>query len=92
MDVCPVKAIYRDPQIGIVKVKTEVCIGCRKCIFACPFGAVFFNVKERIVLKCDLCEGDPKCVKFCKTGAIRYRKASTVEMKNMVIVMRSARR
>ena len=36
--VCPVRATYARPD-GVVVVDYEVCIGCRYCLAACPYGA-----------------------------------------------------
>jgi molybdopterin-containing oxidoreductase family iron-sulfur binding subunit len=40
-DVCPTKATFRRAD-GIVLVDRHICIGCRYCVMACPFGARFF--------------------------------------------------
>jgi anaerobic carbon-monoxide dehydrogenase iron sulfur subunit len=72
MNVCPVKAISRDEKLGYVKIDYDICIGCRACVSACPFGAMNFNSTDRKVFKCDLCEGDPQCVRFCEVNAIEY--------------------
>lgn len=78
MNVCPVKAISRDDEMGLVEVDYDVCIGCRSCVAVCPFGAMGFNVIDRRVFKCDLCDGDPQCVRFCDVKAIEYIDAEAV--------------
>ena len=78
--VCPVKAISRDEELGRVFVDYDVCIGCRACIGACPFGAMSFNLKEKQVFKCDLCDGDPQCVRFCEVKAVDFIDADEVSI------------
>jgi Fe-S-cluster-containing hydrogenase component 2 len=68
---CVKNAISRDEK-GIIKVDKDKCIGCRMCVAACPFGAVFSFKGE--IIKCDLCDGEPVCVKYCSTNAIRYEE------------------
>jgi carbon-monoxide dehydrogenase iron sulfur subunit len=84
--VCPVKAISRDEEKGHVFVDYDVCIGCRSCIGACPFGAMSFNLKEKKVFKCDLCDGAPQCVRFCEVKAVDFIDVDEVS----VIKKRSA--
>lgn len=78
MNVCPVRAISRDPDFGFVKVDHEVCIGCRSCVGICPFGAMGYNDTTHQVFKCDLCGGDPQCVRFCEVNALEYVPAERV--------------
>ncbi len=78
MNVCPVKALSRDEDLGFVTVDYDVCIGCRSCVAVCPFGAMNYNVIDKKVFKCDLCGGDPQCVRFCEVKAVEYVDADRV--------------
>jgi len=80
MNVCPVKAISRDEELGRVFVDYDVCIGCRSCVAVCPFGAMNFNIKDKQVFKCDLCDGEPQCVRFCEEKAIDYLEMDDVSI------------
>jgi carbon-monoxide dehydrogenase iron sulfur subunit len=77
MAVCPVKAISRDEELNMNRLNHEVCIGCRMCVAACPFGAMNFNVDTKRVFKCDLCHGEPQCAQFCQAKAVEYVEATT---------------
>ena len=78
MNICPVKAISRDEQLGRVTVDYDVCIGCRSCVGVCPFGAMSFNAIDKQVFKCDLCDGEPQCVRFCEEKAVDFIEADEV--------------
>lgn len=43
--VCPVRATYKSPD-GVVLVDQNICIGCRLCMGACPYGARYFNFSD----------------------------------------------
>ncbi|MBW1782851.1 MAG: 4Fe-4S binding protein [Deltaproteobacteria bacterium] len=76
-DACPVDAISRNDQ-GIVLIDDDVCIGCRECVEACPFGAMQYEEAEEIAIKCDLCverlaqNMKPACMSVCPTGCIHF--------------------
>jgi carbon-monoxide dehydrogenase iron sulfur subunit len=78
VEVCPTKACHVDPKLSRVVIDKDVCIGCKTCIIACPFGAPFFDYATGVSVKCDYCDGDPQCVRICKEDAIRYIDASQV--------------
>ena len=83
MNVCPQKAISRDEELNRVIIIEDLCIGCRACVVACPFGAMGYDQIEKKIIKCDLCDGDPLCTQFCETKAIEYVEASTINYKKM---------
>ena len=37
--VCPTGASYKREEDGIVLVNADICIGCKLCSWACPYGA-----------------------------------------------------
>lgn len=72
MHACPVEAITLNEATGAKEVINDVCVGCKVCTIACPFGTVNYNHDSGKVIKCDLCGGDPECAKACPTEAITY--------------------
>ena len=91
---CPTGAIYRDPEYGVVLVNRDLCIGCRYCSWACPFGAPQFG-GDGLMQKCDLCIDrlrngqQPACVEYCCGGAI---KAGPVEQMESEVRSKAAGR
>ena len=77
MNVCPAKAITRDPEFGVVLPNPDRCLGCHYCSWACEFGAPQFN-DDGLMFKCDGCidrlrEGKkPACVESCCGGALAF--------------------
>ena len=69
---CPVDAIVINLETGARVVLENVCVGCKVCTIACPFGTINYSQATGKVIKCDLCGGDPECVKACPTEAILY--------------------
>ena len=71
LPACPVGAISRTESANqILVVDRDTCIGCGRCISACPFGAILFDPVLNKAFKCELCGGEPACVEFCPTSAI----------------------
>jgi sulfite dehydrogenase (quinone) subunit SoeB len=79
--VCPTGASYKRAEDGIVLVNEDLCIGCKLCSWACPYGAREFDADEGVMKKCTLCidriyndnlapeERQPACVMVCPTKA-----------------------
>jgi ferredoxin/formate-dependent nitrite reductase membrane component NrfD len=67
--------MYRRPD-GIVDFDKSVCIGCKACIAACPYDAIFINPEDHSAEKCNFCAHrldiglEPACVVVCPTEAI----------------------
>ena len=82
--VCPTGASYKRAEDGIVLVNEDICIGCKLCSWACPYGAREFDQDDGVMKKCTLCidriynenldEVDrvPACVATCPTGARHF--------------------
>ena len=72
---CPTKAMYRRDD-GIVDFSKEICIGCKACMAACPYDAIFINPEDHSAEKCNMCAHrldvglEPACVTVCPTEAI----------------------
>jgi anaerobic carbon-monoxide dehydrogenase iron sulfur subunit len=72
IEICPTKARIRVEKTGAVITNTDICVGCKSCIYACPFAAPSINPDSGKTMTCDLCDGDPLCVRFCVYRAISY--------------------
>jgi Fe-S-cluster-containing hydrogenase component 2 len=83
MHACPVEAIKLNPLTGAKEVNEAICVGCKVCTIACPFGTVNYNADSGKVIKCDLCGGDPQCAKACPTSAITYIDANWTGLERM---------
>ena len=72
---CPTAAMYRRED-GIVDFDKSICIGCKACIAACPYDAIFINPEDHSAEKCNFCAHrldvglEPACVTVCPTEAI----------------------
>lgn len=51
----PGNAIRKEPVYGIVLIDKDKCIGCKRCVAACPYGAPRYNPYTKKTEKCTLC-------------------------------------
>lgn len=85
---CPTGAANKDPTTGMVRINQAVCVGCRRCAAACPYGAPQFNAATAKTEKCSGCWNRvvdetagspavranvrPACVAACPARALRF--------------------
>jgi anaerobic dimethyl sulfoxide reductase subunit B (iron-sulfur subunit) len=86
VEVCPVNAISKRDD-GIVTINKDVCIGCRYCEWACPYGAPQFNEEKGYMTKCDFCQDlqakgeNPACADACVMRAIEFGELEALRAK-----------
>lgn len=75
---CPTGAMQKDDETGVVWTDHEVCIGCKTCQTACPYGAPTYSEDDGFMLKCDMCADErslgrkPVCVAACPMRALDF--------------------
>ena len=75
VEICPVEALFfRDD--GIVDFDKNRCIGCKSCMQACPYDALYIDPENHTAAKCNYCAHridiglEPACVNVCPEHAI----------------------
>jgi len=72
MDICPTGARLRDPETDAVVTDEKRCVGCKSCIYACPYAAPTIHPATKRTMTCDLCKGLPVCTQVCTAGALSF--------------------
>jgi Fe-S-cluster-containing dehydrogenase component/formate-dependent nitrite reductase membrane component NrfD len=73
--ICPTVALYRRSD-GIVDFDNRRCIGCKSCMQACPYDALYIDPATNTAAKCHYCAHrvevglEPACVIVCPERAI----------------------
>ena len=76
MAICPTSALFRADN-GVVDFQDDNCIGCKACMNACPYDALYINPATNTANKCNFCNHrievglEPSCVVVCPTEAIK---------------------
>lgn len=94
VEKCPVGAMHKREEDGIVLVNTEACVGCGTCGRVCPYGVPQYSImegnwegKKRKARKCDLCidlleKGEkPACVTACTCRALDFGELKDLKKK-----------
>ena len=74
--ICPTNALFR-AENGVVDFDDDNCIGCKGCMNACPYDAIYINPATNTANKCNFCNHrieqnlEPSCVTVCPTHAIK---------------------
>ncbi len=81
VSVCPVGAMHKTPE-GPVVYNSTICLGCRYCMMACPYGIPRYLWAEPVpyVRKCIMCHDkimsgeldQPGCTNACPKDATIY--------------------
>jgi Fe-S-cluster-containing dehydrogenase component/formate-dependent nitrite reductase membrane component NrfD len=75
VEICPVTAMYQRKD-GIVDFDADLCIGCKACMQACPYDAIYIDPERNTAAKCNYCAHrtevglEPACVTVCPEQAI----------------------
>jgi Fe-S-cluster-containing dehydrogenase component/formate-dependent nitrite reductase membrane component NrfD len=73
--ICPTTALFKRDD-GIVDFNDSSCIGCKSCMNACPYDALYINPETQTAHKCNFCTQrievglEPSCVVVCPTQSI----------------------
>jgi len=73
--ICPTRALYKRPD-GIVDFDSDRCIGCKSCMQACPYDALYIDPSSHTAAKCNYCAHrtelglEPACSVVCPEHAI----------------------
>ena len=75
VDICPTEALFVRSD-GIVDFDKDRCIGCKSCMQACPYDALYIDPETHTAAKCNYCAHridiglEPACVNVCPEEAI----------------------
>jgi len=75
VEICPTESLYIRKD-GIVDFDKDRCIGCKSCMQACPYDALYIDPETSTAAKCNYCAHridvglEPACVNVCPEHAI----------------------
>ena len=75
VEICPASALFHSPN-GVVDFDNKRCVGCKSCMQACPYEALYIDPSTKTAAKCNFCAHrletglKPSCEIVCPTQAI----------------------
>ena len=94
ISICPTNALFRASN-GVVDFDDENCIGCKGCMNACPYDAIYINPATNTANKCNFCNHrieqglEPSCVVVCPTHAIKVADLDDPDHETTSLIARS---
>ncbi|MEF9918179.1 MAG: 4Fe-4S binding protein, partial [Eubacterium sp.] len=68
---CEEKAITKNAK-GVYMINKKLCVGCLKCVDACPFGLIVKAEEKESPTKCIACG---ICVKACPVEILEIKES-----------------
>lgn len=92
LDACPDHAIAKRED-GLVLIEPEKCTGCKACVTACPYNAIYFNDALKLAQKCTGCAHlldngftTPRCVESCPTDALKFGEVEDLDIEGAAVL------
>ncbi|MGI5840199.1 MAG: 4Fe-4S dicluster domain-containing protein [bacterium] len=85
--VCPAGVFTKRQKDGAVIIDSAKCLGCRRCLAACPYGAPKYDPATSRITKCDMCAArldagsPPVCVEACPLRALAFGPLAELKQK-----------
>ncbi|MFC1725669.1 4Fe-4S dicluster domain-containing protein [candidate division KSB1 bacterium] len=82
---CPALAYEKNETTGAVTVIADKCMGCKYCLWICPYDSPKYNIETGVMEKCTFCEHrlqenlEPACTTSCPTGALKFDKFTKLD-------------
>jgi len=89
VNACRYEALERVEETGVIKRNNCLCVSCKSCAVACPFGTIYMEIIPFLTFTCDLCKGrlkegeEPLCVRS-SDGVIKYGEFKEEREKNIL--------
>ncbi|HET9284169.1 MAG TPA: 4Fe-4S dicluster domain-containing protein [Candidatus Angelobacter sp.] len=91
IEICPTHSLFRRSD-GIVDFDNRRCIGCKSCMQACPYDALYIDPNSNTAAKCNFCAHrveqnlEPACVIVCPTQAILAGDMDDISSKTGAVI------